>query len=122
QRGDVFRQALIEFLEHPFFRVRSADWMAFLIEIVLEARKQLIAVEPELEQPFVEVEEITVLVSLEQRPQLRSEEFLRLERNDLGLRLMPVAHDFEGVVFEAKKILMFPSIQFNLEFQWAAVA
>jgi hypothetical protein len=59
---------------------------------------------------------------LEQRPQFGCEKFLRLERDDLGLRLLPVAHNLEWIGFQAKTILVFPRIHLNLEFERAAVA
>ena len=76
---NIFREALIEFLEHSFLCVRPTDRVPFQRKIMVEARNHPITVQTQLEQPFVEIEQVTVLVPLKQCPQLGSEQFLRLE-------------------------------------------
>jgi hypothetical protein len=51
----------------------------FQVEVMLEARDHLSAVEAELKQSLVEVEQVAVLVPLKQCSQLGAEVFLRAE-------------------------------------------
>jgi hypothetical protein len=101
QRRDVFRQAPVEFPEHPLFSVRPADRVFLQREVMQETRHDPVRIEAELGQPFVEVEQVAVFVTLKQRPQFGAEDFLWLERDDFGFRLMPVACDLERVRFQA---------------------
>ncbi len=79
--------------------------MSLQSEIVLEARDHPITVEAELEQTLVKVEQVAVLVPLKQRSQLGAKDFLRLERDNLCLGLMPTTSDLEWVGLEAVEIL-----------------
>src|SRR5436305_1379347 len=94
--------------------------MSLQREIMLKARDHPITVEAELEQTLVKVEQVAVLAPLKQRRQLGAKKFLRVERDNLGFRLMPVADDLEGVGFQAVKVLVFPRVHLHLEFERAS--
>jgi hypothetical protein len=76
---------------------------------MLEACDHPAAVEAKLEQTLVKVEQVAVLVPLKQRSQLGAEDFLRLERNNLCLGLMPAAAHNEGVGLKAIARVIRPS-------------
>ena len=82
---------------------------------MLEARDHPVAVEAELEQTLVKVEQVTVLVPLKQRPQLGAEDFLRLERDNLCLGLMPTTADIEWVGLQAVEILVLARVDLDFE-------
>ena len=110
-------KALIELLEHSLLCVCPADGMSLQGEIMLETRDQPIAVEAELEQTFVKVEQVAVLVPLKQCPQLGAENFLRLERDNLRFRLMPAAVDLERIGLQAVEVLVFARVDLDLELE-----
>jgi hypothetical protein len=89
--------------------------VSLLGKVMLETRNYSITVKTELEEAFVEVKQIAVLVSLKQCPQLGSKQFLRLERDNPGLRLMPVVVDLERIGFQAVEILVLIS---TLSLSW----
>jgi hypothetical protein len=86
---------------------------------MLEAGDQLVTIQIQVQQPFIEVEQITVLVPLEQSPQFRAEKFLRRKRYDISSRLVPVAYDREGVEFQAVKVQMFSCVYLDFDLEIA---
>src|SRR5262245_46218413 len=94
--------------------------MALQGEVMLEARDQPITVETEPEQTFIKVEQVAVFMPLKKRSQLGAKKFLRLERDNLGFRLMPVVDDLEGVGFQSVQVLVFPRVHLDLKFERAS--
>jgi len=71
-------------------------------------------------QAFVQIEKIAVLAPLQERPQLRPEEFFRLERDDLSLPLVPTAIHSEWIALESKQADMLAGIDLDLELELRA--
>ena len=89
---------------------------------MVEACDHPITVEAELEQTFVKVEQVAVLVPLKQRSQLRAKDFLRLERDNLRLGLMPTTADLEWVGLQTVEILMLARVYLYLELELATIS
>lgn len=68
QRGDVFGQASRQFPEHALLGFSPGDGIAFQRKVVLETRDELLQVQGQLPECFVEVEQVAALVPLQERP------------------------------------------------------
>lgn len=75
---------MLQLLQHSLLRRSSMNGSALKLKIVVEAGEELATVQIQLLQSFIQIEKkITFLAPLQERPQLRPEEFFRLERDDL---------------------------------------
>lgn len=67
---------------------------------------------------MVQIEEVAVLASLQQRTQLGAEQLFGFEGRDLGLALIPVTVYCEGVSPDAEQALVLAGIDLDLELQF----
>jgi hypothetical protein len=74
---------------------------ARVIEVVPLERRPT---ETKLFKPFVEIEQVSALPTLENRAELCPEKLLRLERHDIGPSLMPAACEFKRTGLKSLKV------------------
>ena len=100
---------------------RTADRDTLQPEIMLEAFDHFGGGDLKLDQSFIQVEEIAVLVPLKQGAQLRSKDLLRLKGGNFSSRLIPAILDLERIAFDAIQVVVLTSIEFDLQFELATV-
>ncbi len=91
RRGAISSVRLRSSFCNSLFRRGTVNGRVLKLKVVVEAGEELATVQIQLLQSFIQIEKIAVLAPLQERPQLRPEEFFRLERDDLRLPLMPAA-------------------------------
>ncbi len=104
QRRDILGQAPGEFFQHALLGDRAGDLLAFKCEIVVKACNYLFRNQRELLQSLMQIEQVAARASLQQRAQFRAEQFLGLERRDLGLSSVPVGFQFKGISLDAEQV------------------
>lgn len=75
QGHDIVGQAPRQLAEHALFGVRPRNLVAFVSQVVAKGGDDLLRIQGELNQAFIEIEEVAILVPLEKRAELRAEEF-----------------------------------------------
>lgn len=85
QRRKVLREAPGELFQHALLGDRTRDRLAFQCQVVVKACNDLFRHQRELLQSFMQIEQVAARASLQQRAQLRAEQFLGFERRDLDL-------------------------------------
>ena len=117
---NIFGQAALQLLQHSLFRRGTMNGSPLKLKIVVEAGEELATIQVQLLQSFIQIEKIAVLAPLQKRPQLRPEEFFRLERDDLRLPSMPAAIHREWVAFKSEQADMLAGIDLDLELELRA--
>ena len=64
------RQAPRQLAEHALFGVRPRNLVAFVSQVVAKGGDDLLRIQGELNQAFIEIEEVAILVPLEKRADL----------------------------------------------------
>ena len=84
---------------------------------MIEAGKKLVGVHGKLLQTHVQVEQIAILASLQERAQLRSEEFFRRKRHDVGRGLIPAVLDRKWILLDTEYAIVLAGIDLHLDLQ-----
>ncbi len=115
QRSDVFGQAPGELFKHALLGHRACYRSAFKCQIVVKACNDLFRGQRELLQSLMQIKQVAARASLQQRAQLRAEQFLGLERRDLSLASVPVVFQCKGISLDAEQVRVLASVDLDLE-------
>ena len=78
QRRNIVGQAPRQLGEHALFSVRPRNLVAVVSQVVTKGGDDLLRIQRELNQTFIEIEEVATLVPLEKRAELGAEELFGL--------------------------------------------